>query len=110
MTDEIWLVDFGVPFETEPGHRRPALVVGPPQRFGPEFPYRLVVPLTTTGRGLDLHVEIEASPLTGIDRTSYAQCESLRSVSRRRLVHPIGRVSAAVAATIRRVLIELLDL
>lgn len=89
---ELWLVDFGDPGHGEPAHLRPALVIGPPSTFGSSFPFVIVCPLTTTRRGLSLHVEIEAQPATGLDTTSYVQCELVRSIHRRRLQHRLGVV------------------
>jgi len=65
--------------------------------FGPSFPFVIVAPLTTSYRGLSLHVEVDSAPSTGLDATSYVQCELLRSISERRLVHRLGSVEAAVA-------------
>ncbi len=108
--DDLWLVDFGDPFPGEPARHRPALVLGPPETFGPRFPFVIVAPLTTTERGLSLHVEVEARAATGLDRTSFVQCELLRSVSRRRLVHRLGAVDATtseqVGAIVRTLLVH----
>lgn len=106
--DELWLVDFGDPFPGEPADRRPALIVGPAEIFGPQFPTVIVIPLTRTHRGLSIHVEIENTPATGLDATSYAQCEQIRSVSRRRLVHRLGVVGPEVSAEVTQVLTTLL--
>lgn len=89
---ELWLIDFGEPFPGEPAHHRPALVLGPPDTFGRDFPFVIVCPLTTARRGLSIHVEVEASDASGLDRTSYVQCELIRSVSRRRLAHRLGTI------------------
>lgn len=102
--DEIWLVDFGDPFPGEPSSRRPAVVVGPPDLFGATFPYRIVLPLTTTRRELPIHVEVEPSPTSGLVETSYVQCELVRSVSTRRLVHRIGVIGPAEATQVGTVL------
>lgn len=102
--DELWLVDFGDPYPGEPAHHRPALVVGPSDAFGADFPFVVLCPLTTTRRGLDLHIEVEASRANGLDETSYVQCELVRSVNRRRLVHRFGRVDLATSARARDVL------
>ncbi len=95
--DEIWLTDFGEPYPGEPAAHRPALVVGPPTTFGPSFPFVIVVPLTTTIRGLSIHVEIEPTATTGLDETSVAQCELIRSINTRRLVHQLGNVDPDVS-------------
>jgi mRNA interferase MazF len=106
--DELWLVDFGDPFPGEPGHHRPALVIGPPDTFGPDFPFLVVCPLTTTRRGLSLHVEVDAGDLTGLDHPSYVQCELIRSINRRRLVHRIGTVDLATSHQVEGILRTLL--
>jgi mRNA interferase MazF len=109
-TDEIWIVDFGDPTPGEPALRRPALVIGPPESFGPTFPFVSVIPLTTTRRGLSLHVEIDSGDETGLREASLAQCELVRSVSRSRLIHRMGRVAPATGHAVRTVLRRFLDL
>jgi mRNA interferase MazF len=95
--DEIWLVDFGDRFPGEPAHHRPALVLGPPDTFGQDIPFVIVCPFTTRWRGLSLHVEVDGGPSTGIDDLSYVQCELLRSINRRRLIHRLGAVDLEVS-------------
>lgn len=107
--DDLWLVDFGNPYPGEPAARRPALVLGPPDTFGPDFPFAIVVPLTTARRGLSLHVEIEASGETGLDETSYAQCELIRSINRRRLVHRLGQIGPDTSHHVTSVVKTLLN-
>lgn len=92
--DELWIVDFGDPYPREPAAHRPALILGPPDAFGPAFPFVIVTPLTTTRRGLSLHIEVEPTAENGLDETSYIQCELLRSINRRRLVHRLGTIDA----------------
>ena len=106
--DELWLTDFGEPYPGEPAARRPALVLGPPGDFGPDFPYVLVTPLTTADRGLSLHVEVEPAPGNGLNQVSYVQCELIRSVSRRRLVHPLGVLDAVTSLRVAQVVRTLL--
>ncbi len=105
--DEIWLTDFGDPFPGEPAFHRPALVVGPSRLFPETMPFVFVVPLTTTRRNLSVHVEIEPLAATGLHEVSYAQCEWVRSINRRRLVDRLGiadptttRQVAAILATL----------
>ena len=94
--DELWLIDFGERHPGEPGSIRPALVIGPspifsqPDQSDIEFPFIVVVPLTTTYRGLPFHVELEATDLNGLPETSIVQCELIRSVNRKRLIHRLG--------------------
>ena len=107
--DDLWLVDFGDPYPGEPAAHRPALVIGPPETFGPGFPFVIVVPLTTTQRGLSLHIEVETSAETGLDATSYIQCELIRSINRNRLVHRLGAIGPDIHSEVRTVIKTLLD-
>lgn len=106
---ELWLVDFGDPFPSEPAFIRPAVVVGPAVAFGQATPVVIVAPMTTTHRGLSLHVEVEVSDVTGLESTSYIQCELVRSVSRQRLVRRLGHVEAETWTRVDTVLRRLLD-
>lgn len=101
--DDLWLVDFGDPHHGEPASHRPALVLGPPDTFGPSFPFVIVVPLTTTRRGLSLHVEVEADGRSGLASTSYVQCELIRSISSDRLVHRLGTVDLETSGDVARI-------
>ncbi|WP_428118908.1 type II toxin-antitoxin system PemK/MazF family toxin [Candidatus Poriferisodalis sp.] len=86
--DELWLADFGTPYPSEPSGRRPALVLGPPDFFGSEFPIAFVAPLTTTYRGLDLHVEVSANrPIADPQKISTRCGRGLRRCGRRRTRH-----------------------
>lgn len=107
--DDLWLVDFGEPYRGEPAAHRPALVLGPPDTFGPAFPFVIVTPLTTTQRGLSLHVEVEPTYETGLDEISYIQCELLRSINRRRLVHRLGTIDPDISLMVSSVIKTLLN-
>ena len=106
--DDLWLVDFGEPHPGEPAEHRPALVLGPPDTFGPGFPFVIVTPLTSTRRGLSLHIELEPTNENGLDETSYVQCELLRSINRRRLVHRLGTIDATTSLRVASVVKTLL--
>ena len=106
--DDIWLVDFGESSPGEPAHYRPALVVGPAPVFGANFPFAMVIPMTTTQRVLALHVEVEPTEDNGLDETSYVQCELLRSVNARRLITQLGVIDLATSTTVERVVRTLL--
>lgn len=107
--DELWLVDFGEPHPGEPALRRPALVLGPPDTFGSSFPLVIVAPLTTTFRGLSLHVEVPATATTGLRHTSYVQCELIRSINARRLVHRVGTIDSAISLEVVSIVRTLLN-
>ncbi len=106
---DLWLVDFGEPYPGEPAAHRPALVLGPPDTFGDGFPFVIVAPLTTTSRGLSLHIEVEATADTGLDTTSYVQCELVRSINRNRLVHRLGGVGPDIRNRVMAVVRTLLN-
>lgn len=107
--DDLWLVDFGEPYPGEPVAHRPALVIGPPDTFGTGFPFVIVTPLTTTPRGLSLHVEVEATQDTGIDHTSYVQCELIRSINRKRLVRRLGNIGPDASSQVATIIKTLLN-
>lgn len=107
--DELWLVDFGEPYPSEPAYRRPALLLGPPEVFGSDFPVVIAAPLTTTHRGLSLHVKVPATPRTGLRHTSYIQREQLRSINRQRLLHKLGTVNSETSLRVDTILRILLD-
>jgi mRNA interferase MazF len=106
---DLWMTDFGDPYPGERAAYRPALIIGPPDTFGAEFPFVMVVPLTTARRGLSLHVEVEPSVDTGLDTTSYVQCELIRSINRNRLVHRLGGGPPDVNHQVETVLKTLLN-
>ncbi|MFN0028797.1 MAG: type II toxin-antitoxin system PemK/MazF family toxin [Acidimicrobiales bacterium] len=106
--NEIWLVDFGDPYPGEPAHHRLAVVIGPAPVFRPDFPFTIVVPMTTTDHGLALHVEVKPTAHNGLTVTSYAQCELLRSLNRQRLVTRLGSLDLVIAAQVERVIRALL--
>lgn len=107
--DDLWLVDFGQPYPGEPASYRPALILGPPDTFGPGFPFVIVAPLTTTRRELSLHIEVEAALETGLDTTSYVQCELIRSINSSRLVHRLGTIGPETTNQVTTVIKTLLS-
>jgi mRNA interferase MazF len=69
----------------------------------------IVTPLTTTRRGLSLHVEVEPTDESGLDEISYIQCELLRSINRRRLVLRLGTINPDVSLRVSSVIKTLLS-
>lgn len=106
---DLWLADFGEPYPGEPASLRPAVVLGPPDTFGPTFPFVIVAPLTTVHRGLSIHVEVEATGQTGLDQVSYIQCELIRSVNAASLVHRLGSIDIERVTMVDRILRTLLN-
>ena len=103
----IWLIDLGQPTGVESAYRRPALIVGSPRMRGP---LALMCPLTTTVRDYPWRVEVESTLSSGLQKTSYVQCEHLRSISSSRAITRLGRIGALGWHRVRGVLRLLLDL
>ena len=70
----------------------------------------VVVPFTTSRRGLPVHVEVRP-PDGGLREVSFAMCEQVRSLAVDRLgPQPFGRVPAVVLSAVGDRLRLLLDL
>jgi len=52
----------------------------------------IVLPLTKTERGIPAHIEI-CSPEGGLSYKSFAMCEMIRSISKKRIIKNLGIVS-----------------
>ena len=73
------------------------------------FPFIVVVPLTTTHRGLPFHIEVEATGHNGLSETSFVQCELIRSVNRNRLIHRLGILEPDLCHQVAAVIKTLLN-
>ena len=106
---EVWLVNLNPTCGHEQAGIRPALVVSTDSfNHGPAG-LLVVLPLTTTWRGIPLHVPM-APPEGGVRRQSYAKCEDIRSISTERMVERWGAISADTMALVEdrlRILLEL---
>ena len=106
---EIWMVDLNPTRGHEQEGQRPALVVSADQLNASAADLVVVVPLTTKGRGIPLHVEIQP-PDGGVKKTSFAMCENIRSVAKERLTKQWGMVSKITMKEVEKHLYMLLDL
>jgi mRNA interferase MazF len=109
--DVVW-VDFGVPEGSEPGFRRPAIVVTADNVLVSSPRTLRVVPLTSN---VDrrLPSEVRLPPIDGLGRASAAHVHNTTLVSRGRIdavSGPITNVGPAVLAQLRSVLADLLDI
>jgi mRNA interferase MazF len=102
-------VDFGDPVGREQSSRRPAVVVSADSLNESRAGVVVVVPITTTHRGLPAHVEIDRGS-SGLDEVSYAKCEDVKSISEQRLVGRLGAVDEQVMFQTARALRFLLEL
>jgi mRNA interferase MazF len=106
---DVWLIDFGDPVGREQAGRRPAVVVSANDLNDSKAGVVIVVPTTTIARGLPSHIEIDSHD-SGLDETSYAKCEDVKSISEQRLIAQLGAVDEGTMHQIARVLQFLLDL
>lgn len=106
---EVWLVEFGDPVGREQSGRRPAVIVSADLLNDSSAGVVVVVPITTTFRGLPSHLEIDRGG-SGLDEVSYAKCEDVKSVSEQRLIARLGTVGDDVMFQAARALRFLLDL
>ena len=89
---QVWEVDLNPTRGHERAGRRPALIVSVDAfNHGPAG-LVVVLPITTTARGIPLHVPA-GPPEGGVRRPSFIKCEDVRSISIERLVAPWGLVS-----------------
>jgi mRNA interferase MazF len=106
---DLWLIDLGEPVGHEQGWTRPALIISS-DGWNAHAGTVTVLPLTRTKHGLPTRVEIEPGAANGLDETSYARCEDIRSISERRLVHRIGavdRITLEAIASVMRTFLEI---
>ena len=104
---EIWLTQLSPTRRHEQSGTRPVLIFSDDSFNESAAELVIIVPATTTRRGLPYHVEVNA-PEGGLRRTSFLKCEDIRSVSMQRLVERWGEVSGttldSVAYGVRRLL------
>lgn len=106
---EVWLVDLNPTRGHEQAGIRPALVIS--EDLFNQGPAGLVIVIPTSSRytGIPLHVEI-TPPEGGLGRPSYVKCEDIRSISKERLIRPLGKVGAEVIRQVEERLKILLGL
>lgn len=100
---DVWLVDFGEPWGREQAGRRPGVVVSDDDLNDGPSGLTIIVPVTSSRRGLPSHVELDGAA-TGLDEVSYAKCEDIKSVAVQRLVARLGSVDAETMFHVERVL------
>lgn len=105
---EIWLVDFGTPIGHEQGFRRPAVVVSANRLNRGRSGLVIVVPCTTTYRGLPTHVELDPQT-SGLREVCYAKAEDIKSVALERLRHRLGAAPITELNRIVRLVTVLMD-
>ena len=106
---EIWLVDLNPTRGHEQSGVRPALVVSVDTfNHGPAG-LAVVLPVTSRGKGIALHVSVDP-PEAGLTMRSFIKAEDVRSVAVERLTRRLGQVSRATTDQVEDRLRILLDL
>lgn len=91
MNGEIWWVDFGVPFGSEPGRRRPSIIVQGDAFNQTEMHTTVVIPLTTNLRLADFPGNMLLSAEeTGLSKDSVAVTPQITAIDRARLVERVS--------------------
>jgi len=90
---EIWWTDFGQPFRSEPGYRRPALVVQADPFNQSTIRTVLLIPLTKTLELASAPGNVLCRPRdSGLPKASVVNVSQLTVADRRRLVEKAGTV------------------
>jgi mRNA interferase MazF len=91
---DVWLIDLKEPprGREEGGKNRPALILSA-DRFN-QGPAELVIaiPMSAQAKGIASHIEINP-PDGGVQRRCFVKCETIRSMTKDRLIHRIGQVN-----------------
>lgn len=88
---EVWWVDFGLPFGSEPGYRRPAVIVQADAFNRSRIGTVLLVPLTRTLEWAKAPGNLLLRPKqTGLKLPSVANVSQVTVSDRRRLIERVG--------------------
>ena len=93
---EIYWVDWSPGRGSEQTGRRPALIIQNDQaNANGNYGLTLVATVSTHGKAVPTHVEVQPSPENGLRAVSYIKCEQLMTIEKARLEHRIGTLSSA---------------
>ncbi|MDR1785648.1 MAG: type II toxin-antitoxin system PemK/MazF family toxin [Spirochaetaceae bacterium] len=108
---EVWWVDYGVPFGSEPGFRRPALVIQNDYFNASKISTTIVIPLTTNTLLADVPGNVYlAKTGTGLSKDSVAIIPQLGVIDKQRLIEKIAVVPQWVINEIEESILFILDI
>ena len=108
---EIWMVDFGVPFGSEPGWRRPVIVVQSDDFNQTEMHTTIVIPLTSNLRLADFPGNmLLSSSDTGLGKDSVVVTPQITVIDKARLDDKICVLSDEIMKQLNENICLLLDI
>jgi mRNA interferase MazF len=94
---DVWWVEFGVPLGSEPGYRRPVIVIQADYLNASHFQTILVVPLTTNLLTANAPGNVLVPKVqTGLSKDSVAIVAQVYPADRTRFIEQVGQVSDKV--------------
>ena len=107
---DVWLFDPDPVKGREQGYKNRPCVIVSNNDFNNGFAELVIVlPCTTSDRGISSHVEI-TPPEGGVKRVSYAMTEQIRTIGKVRLLKKMGNISRSTMVEIEGWIGDLLDL
>lgn len=106
---EVWLANLSPTVGREQRGTRPVLVVSSDlfNQGGADLIF--AIPLTSKDKKIRSHIKI-VPPEGGLTMTSFAMCEAMRSISKGRLLDPLGTVGTRILADVENILKMLLEI
>ncbi len=106
---EVWLVDFSPKVGQEIDKIRPAIIINHDSMGALEL--KVVVPITDATRWVrEWHVSLYATLANGLSKESIADCFQVKSISKKRFVKQMGKLSKQEMDEVKIGLIKVLDL
>lgn len=96
---EVWLGSLNPTLGREQAGKRPLLVISDDLFNASRADLVIVIPLTSQQKNIPYHIPV-SSPEGGLKVPSYIKCEDVRSISKQRLEHHLGTVSASTLALV----------
>jgi mRNA interferase MazF len=96
---EVWYADLAPTRGHEQSGQRPVLVVSVDRYNEGPAGLVLVLPITSTQRGILYHVPVKP-PEGGLKKSSDILCDAIRSISKERLVRRLGRIDQKTLAAV----------
>lgn len=88
---ELWLLDWSPARGSEQAGLRPALVLQTDAaNTNPHYPNTIVLALSTKGKPVPFHIEVQPSKQNGLTERSYIKAEQMLTVSKDRLTRKLG--------------------